>query len=127
MVDAGESSAWICEALDESDNDGVGTDAEYDRDIGGRPFCCDGAVRGSRIDEVDFLLFELLECFVRLSGIAFPISDRENKFFSFVKSLLFEANAKSIDDLVPRFSRNEDTDSVDVWLLRVRGEAKRKD
>jgi hypothetical protein len=39
--------------------------------------------------------------------------------FTFFKSQLFKADAKSINDLIPRFARDKDADSVNLRLLRL--------
>src|SRR5262249_24692217 len=40
---------------------------------------------------------------------------------------LFETDPKPVNDLVPGFARDEDADTVDLWLLRFGGKAKSKE
>src|SRR4029453_11483151 len=88
VVDACESSPRSCEALHEPDNNRVGPGPEKKGDVCRHSLCCYGAVGGSRIYQVDFLLFEIPGCLLRRLYITLPISDCENKLFSLFKPQL---------------------------------------
>src|SRR5215470_17210853 len=75
LVDARESSPRFCEAIHNSENNWIGPCAENDGDLCGRPPCCYGAISGSCINQVNFLLFEFRRCLFRRLCIPLPISD----------------------------------------------------
>src|SRR5215510_1093326 len=75
LVDARESSPRFCEAIHESENNRVRPSAENNRDLCGSSPCRYGAVGGSCINQVDFLLFEFRRCLFRRLCISLPISD----------------------------------------------------
>src|SRR5262249_42319287 len=88
MIDTRESSPRLGEAIHEPENNGVGPGTEHDGDLRGRPPCCYSAVGGSRVNQIDFLLFETFGCLLGSFCITRPISDCENILFSFFKSQL---------------------------------------
>jgi hypothetical protein len=68
----------------------------------------------------------LFEIFRRCLGrvcIALPVSDYKGNLFSLFKSQLFETDPQPFNDLVPCVAREEDTNTVELWLLRFGGHA----
>ena len=126
VVDACESSPRFCEVVHEPEYNRVGPGTEDDGDVCRRPPCCYGDGGRSCIYQVDFLLFEIPRCLLRRLCVALRIPDCQNKLFSLFKPQLPEPNLESVNYLVPCAAYSDDTDTVDLWLLRFGYHSKNK-
>ncbi len=122
VVGARESPSGLPEALDEAERDWIATDVEHNGDSLCSPLDHERDRGGHRIDQVDFLTFEIPRCLLHRLQIAFALAYVENELFPLLEAQLSETFAEPVDGPQIRAALQDDSDAIDAGLLRLGGE-----
>src|SRR5262249_1686273 len=117
-VDACKSPPGFCEALHEPGVDWIAPYIEYDGYVGCRsPRRRDDGV-GNCVYERDFVCFKIPRCRLGSLHISLCIPDLEGEVFALFKPQLPQPLSQSVNSLVPRTSRKQNSYAIDLRLLR---------